>query len=350
MTLIWKSFFSLGIAAFAASCAPTGGGGSSLGRDEWGHRAGPKGFKTVIIDAGHGGTDSGAVSSLTGQREKDLTLDMVKRIRTELGGGFHIVKMRGNDTFVDLDDRVNGANLLGDAILVSMHFNSGPSNVRGPETYYWRVDSHGLATRLQRAMASVSPAENSNRGLVRRRLRLTRNPDIPCVLVEEDTSAAPPRATSSRTPPIAKSSPAPSPEPSKPSPPMATPAPAPCPARSMNPRAGRPIKASDFPAARSAIAEFAPLRRILHLAELIRLAQSVPARHGGAVTRDLSAKPAWQDKDLGLPLPDSPHACSVCLPTWAAVVGYEEGRDKVGQADADGLPEVFQASDGGALV
>ena len=51
-------------------------------------------------------------------------------------------------------------------------------------TYYWRVDSHGLATRLQRAMIAVSPAESGNRGMVRRRLRLTRNPDIPCVLVE----------------------------------------------------------------------------------------------------------------------------------------------------------------------
>jgi N-acetylmuramoyl-L-alanine amidase len=76
------------------------------------------------------------------------------------------------------------ANRHGDAVLVSMHFNSGPSHVRGPETYYWRVDSHGLAVRLQRAMESASPAESANRGLVRRRLRLTRNPEIPCVLIE----------------------------------------------------------------------------------------------------------------------------------------------------------------------
>ena len=33
-------------------------------------------------------------------------------------------------------------------------------------------------------MAGVSPQENANRGLVRRRLRLTRNPEIPCVLLE----------------------------------------------------------------------------------------------------------------------------------------------------------------------
>ena len=161
-----------------ASCAAPGG------RDYLGHRPGPKGFKTVIIDAGHGGTDPGAISRHTRQREKDLTLDMAKRIRSELTGDFRTILMRSADTFVDLDDRVSRANRHGDAILISMHFNSGPSNIRGPETYYWRVDSHGLAVRLQRAMTAASPEENANRGLVRRRLRLTRNPAIPCVLLE----------------------------------------------------------------------------------------------------------------------------------------------------------------------
>jgi len=173
---------SLGI--LLSSCAAPSGGGSSTGRDYWGHRPGPKGFKTVILDAGHGGKDSGAISGITGQKEKDLTLDMVKRIQGELGSGYKTILMRTDDTFVDLDDRVARANRHGDAILISMHFNSGPSNVRGPETYYWRVDSHGLAVRFQKAMEQVAPGESANRGMVRRRLRLTRNPEIPCVLLE----------------------------------------------------------------------------------------------------------------------------------------------------------------------
>ena len=170
----------------AVSCTPAGPGlgGSSAGRDYWGHRPGPRGFRTVVIDAGHGGQDPGAVSASTRQREKDLTLDMAKRIRGELGGGFRTVLMRADDTFIDLDERVTRANRYGGAVLISMHFNSGASHLRGPETYYWRVDSHGLAVRLHRAMSEVSPAENANRGLVRRRLRLTRNPEIPCVLLE----------------------------------------------------------------------------------------------------------------------------------------------------------------------
>ncbi len=71
----------------------------------------------------------------------------------------------------------------------------GPSGVRGPETYYWRVDSHGLAVRCQKAMEKVSPAEHSNRGMVRRRLRLTRNPEIPCLLLEFGYLSHPTEAT-----------------------------------------------------------------------------------------------------------------------------------------------------------
>lgn len=187
-----KSLFKLlpGLAAvtFLASCSVTGPSGSSgagsYGPSEYGHRPGPRGFKTVIIDAGHGGHDSGAVSSTTGQKEKDLALDTARRIANNLRRDFRIVMMRDSDTFVDLDDRVLRANEFGTAILVSMHYNSGPSGIRGPETYYWRVDSHGLAVRCQQAMMKVSPQESGSRGMVRRRIRLTRNPQIPCLLLE----------------------------------------------------------------------------------------------------------------------------------------------------------------------
>jgi N-acetylmuramoyl-L-alanine amidase len=184
MSHFLKFSFTLGLAAFFASCAaPSHVAPSSSGRDVLGHRPGPRGFTTVIIDAGHGGKDSGAVSHITGQKEKDLTLDMAKRLRSELSGDFKTILMRDDDTFVDLDERVIRANQYG-GILVSLHFNDGPSNIRGPETYYWRVDSHGLAVRCQQAMNSVCPAKDNNRGMVRRRIRLTRNPEIPCLLLE----------------------------------------------------------------------------------------------------------------------------------------------------------------------
>jgi cystathionine gamma-synthase len=58
--------------------------------------------------------------------------------------------------------------------------------------------------------------------------------------------------------------------------------------------------------------------------------------------RNLSANPAWQAQDLGLPLPDSAHACSVCLPTWQSVLDYEEGREKVLKKMRSGYPRFFK--------
>jgi N-acetylmuramoyl-L-alanine amidase len=176
---------AVGMALLLASCAgPDAGSTTSWKHDEWGHRPGPRGFTTVIIDAGHGGKDPGAVSRITGAREKDLALDTARRLQRQLSGKVRVIMMRKGDSFIELDDRASRASGKDGAILVSLHYNSSAAGIRGPETYYWRVDSHGLAKRIQRNMESVSPAESGNRGLVRRRLRLTRNPDIPSVLVE----------------------------------------------------------------------------------------------------------------------------------------------------------------------
>lgn len=186
MRTLLKFILFLPLADLLASCtvAQPPATGARYGHDVYGHRPGPKGFRTVIIDAGHGGKDSGATSPFTQQKEKDLALDTAKRIGRALGSDFKVLLMRSDDSFIDLDERVVRADRSGAAVLISMHYNSGPSNCHGPETYYWRVDSHGLATRLQQAMSRVSPTGNSCRGLVRRRIRLTRNPQIPCVLLE----------------------------------------------------------------------------------------------------------------------------------------------------------------------
>ena len=155
----------------------------SLRQDYWGHRPGPQGFRTVIIDAGHGGKDPGATAN--GKIEKHLALDTAKRLKRKLSGHFKVVMVRNRDHFVDLDRRVKLANRYSSAVLVSLHYNSSRSRwTRGPETYYWRVDSHGIAKRIQRNLKKATPSSRGSRGLVRRRLRLTRNPRIPCVLVE----------------------------------------------------------------------------------------------------------------------------------------------------------------------
>lgn len=161
------------------SCqSPTGG----AGRSTYGDRPGPKGFKTVVIDAGHGGKDSGA--HVRGLMEKHLALDISKRLRAALTPGFKVVQLRSDDRFIELDERVRLASRYGDAVLVSIHLNYGRRSTSGPETFYWRTDSYSLARRVQLQLSAVIPNESGNAGLVRRRLRLTRNPTIPCILVE----------------------------------------------------------------------------------------------------------------------------------------------------------------------
>ena len=146
------------------------------------------GFTTVVLDAGHGGKDNGGTSrrgSNPFQLEKNLTLDTAKRVRDLLRrSGFRVVMMRDGDYFIELDDRVARANKEGrNAILVSIHYNAtANSSAKGAEAYFWRADSHGLATRIESHLVSAT-GENYG-GVIRRRLRLTRNPDIRCVLCE----------------------------------------------------------------------------------------------------------------------------------------------------------------------
>src|SRR5260221_4672561 len=146
------------------------------------------GFTTVVLDAGHGGKDNGGTSrrgSNPFQLEKNLTLDTAKRVRDLLRrSGFRVVMMRDGDYFIELDDRVARANKEASrAILVSIHYNAtSNSSASGAEPYFWRADSNGLATRIESHVVNAT-GEHAG-GVIRRRLRLTRNPGIRCVLCE----------------------------------------------------------------------------------------------------------------------------------------------------------------------
>src|ERR1700722_13034614 len=150
--------------------------------------AGAEHFSTVVIDAGHGGKDSGGVSGRGAPiylREKDLTLDTAKLVRDELRHArLKTVMVREDDYFVELDDRVRFANRQGSgAVLVSIHYDAVSNHaMHGAKTFFWRADSHGLATRIQQQL--VAATDETDLGVIRRRLRLTRNPEIPCVLCE----------------------------------------------------------------------------------------------------------------------------------------------------------------------
>jgi N-acetylmuramoyl-L-alanine amidase len=93
----------------------------------------------IVIDAGHGGHDTGTIGP-TGLMEKDLCLDIALRlgklIEQKLPGA-DVVFTRTDDTFIPLEDRTRIANDAKADLFVSIHANSSPDHAaRGIETYY----------------------------------------------------------------------------------------------------------------------------------------------------------------------------------------------------------------------
>jgi len=99
--------------------------------------AGPVGSPSliVVVDAGHGGEDPGAVAA--GVKEKDVVLDIVLRLfQLAQGGPVEVVLTRITDRYVDLKERVRFAEEVGAVLYLSVHANySSNSRVRGIEVW-----------------------------------------------------------------------------------------------------------------------------------------------------------------------------------------------------------------------
>lgn len=92
--------------------------------------------KIVVIDAGHGGIDSGTVG-VDGLQEKDLVLDEAKRLGRVLGRRGYVVHLtRDTDIFIPLRERVNIARGYGADLFISLHADSNPNaTVTGASVY-----------------------------------------------------------------------------------------------------------------------------------------------------------------------------------------------------------------------
>ena len=164
--------------------------------------------RTVILDAGHGGHDSGA----KGQRgiEKEAALDVVLRAKRLLEQNGYTVRLtRSSDVFIPLEDRAAFANRFTNAIFVSVHFNkSGGGGASGIETFalaprgvpsmdeenfsYSDLKLHpghgqdaeniALATALHSSM--LRHMRLTDRGIKRARFVVIRDIRIPGVLLE----------------------------------------------------------------------------------------------------------------------------------------------------------------------
>lgn len=107
----------------------------------------------VVIDAGHGGHDTGTIGP-HGLMEKDLVLDVALRLGNLISQqlGAQVVYTRSDDTFIPLETRTQIANTEKADLFISIHANSSPeSSATGVETYFFNLTSDksglDLATR-----------------------------------------------------------------------------------------------------------------------------------------------------------------------------------------------------------
>jgi N-acetylmuramoyl-L-alanine amidase len=97
----------------------------------------------VVIDAGHGGHDTGTIGP-GGYTEKELVLDVASRLKTLIENelGAEVVMTRSDDTFVPLESRTAIANQQEADLFISIHANSSTvRSVHGVETYYLNFTS-----------------------------------------------------------------------------------------------------------------------------------------------------------------------------------------------------------------
>jgi N-acetylmuramoyl-L-alanine amidase len=169
------------------------------------------GCATVVLDPGHGGADPGT-TGVGGMREKVLTLDIARRVRTKLREcQLSVWLTRDRDDTMTLDERCWRGRKLGADVFVSIHFNASRSGaIAGVETYI--VPAAGYPTTAdverQRAGTRVAPCPGNqfdganavlahflhkgllsqtradDRGIRRARFYVIRNAGSPAALVE----------------------------------------------------------------------------------------------------------------------------------------------------------------------
>ncbi len=133
----------------------------------------------IVIDAGHGGHDTGTIGP-TGLMEKDLCLDVALRlgkiIQQRLPGA-DIVYTRSDDTFIPLEERTNIANQAKADLFLSIHANSSQDHAaRGVETYY--LNLKGSAEAMEVAARENASSEQGVHDLEDLVKKIARNEKI----------------------------------------------------------------------------------------------------------------------------------------------------------------------------
>jgi N-acetylmuramoyl-L-alanine amidase len=163
------------------------------------------GMKTIMIDAGHGGTDPGAINGA--HKEKVYTLQIAKRLQTQLEKlGFRVIMTRTGDTYPTLQERAALCKKYKPDLFISIHCNSSTNKTpAGIETYravpVGGTETKGSKVKTEKQSANEFDANNSrlayeiqkgmlaatggtDRGTRHQAIYVTGNATCPAVLVE----------------------------------------------------------------------------------------------------------------------------------------------------------------------
>lgn len=144
-------------------------------------------LKRVVLDPGHGGSDTGAIGG--GVYEKTINLDVANLIAEKLKKkNIHVYMTRDKDKTLTLEDRTTYSNEINPNIYVSIHVNSNvTSDPYGIETHYYKEDSYELAKTIQTHFASeknLKKWETKDRGVIKSRFYVINHTEAPSVLIE----------------------------------------------------------------------------------------------------------------------------------------------------------------------
>ncbi len=116
----------------------------------------PRTRRLIVVDAGHGGFDHGAVGT-TGTREADIALQIAKRAALGLEEklGADVVLTRDTDVFIPLRERAAIANQRGADLFLSVHCNAAPAPTA------WGIETYSLDTASDAGAARVAARENT---------------------------------------------------------------------------------------------------------------------------------------------------------------------------------------------
>ncbi len=138
---------------------------------------------SVVLDAGHGGTDYGAIRA--GINEKDITLDVTKMVEAILQEkGYKVYMTRSDDSGPSLQDRVDFCEKKKPDIFVSIHVNSSVKNdIYGIETHWYHDYSLELAQVVHKHLIKNIPS-TKDRGLFQSKFYVINHTTVPAILVE----------------------------------------------------------------------------------------------------------------------------------------------------------------------